>query len=431
MATKQWEVDDEDNYLCPITGNLMEDPCTISCGHTFERSALTAWFARNQNCCPMGRCELKEKSMIPNINLRTCIRELLKKKKTAIEEQKGGKKHQPPFAVLFLGNTGVGKSHLIEDLTGLRHLAGACGQSFTAEVKSYSTQSGLVVIDTPGLADTMGRSLEYLNAIVAKVRSCRCLPAIVIQYEDKFTSQFTTCLEAVSLCLNLLIHDYILIVNKVTYGGRGAEPSEVIAQLVEQVSQIIGRPPLRVIEHQRGAVFPEHVLLPSTRVFALGAVYTIEELWDRTNTKIAKIEYILDRVRQFMHAEEQFLAVSAVLRKEGLSRLMYGADEVRSSIVESVEERRFGKFFLGVCALPFAELGSRLLGGGELISSLLASPVELVIDGITINWKRPTEREQRFLAENQNGVIALFEKLERVREFYSIIRKPAPSSASP
>lgn len=411
-----WGVDEERyDFTCAITGEIMEDPCSIPCGHTFERKAIVEWL-KGHSFCPMSRCELKENpQVVPNINLRNCIQEY-QKTRTA--------KYR--FAILFLGNTGVGKSHLVEDLVQQQGLSGDGGESTTTEVKSYYTPNGLLIIDTPGLADTAGRTLKYLDNIVAKVRTRRCLPTIVIQYGEKFTSQFSTCLEAISLCLNLHIHDYILIVNKVTVGGRGhGGPNEVIAQMVEQVTQIIGRKPAKLVAHPMGlAVFEEHMLLPLQPVFTPGAVYTIQELWDRTHTKYQKIEYIIERIKQFMLAEEKFLVVSSIMRNEGWGRFAYGADEFRACVSTAFEQGNYGSFLFGALALPFAEGGTRLLGGGEMFVSLLTTPVEALIDGIAMGWKRPTDNEKQFLAENQRGVVAMYEKLQRVRDFYSVIRTP-------
>ena len=43
------EADPEDapsDFLCPISHELMVDPVSPLCGHTFERKAIEQWFLR-------------------------------------------------------------------------------------------------------------------------------------------------------------------------------------------------------------------------------------------------------------------------------------------------------------------------------------------------------------------------------------------------
>ncbi|OEU14587.1 hypothetical protein FRACYDRAFT_269613 [Fragilariopsis cylindrus CCMP1102] len=44
------------NYICPLTLQLMEDPVNDECGHTFERRAILDWLKTSGNgCCPLSR----------------------------------------------------------------------------------------------------------------------------------------------------------------------------------------------------------------------------------------------------------------------------------------------------------------------------------------------------------------------------------------
>lgn len=43
-----------DEFFCPITKMVMQDPVSIECGHTFEKSAIEQWF-ENFNVCPECR----------------------------------------------------------------------------------------------------------------------------------------------------------------------------------------------------------------------------------------------------------------------------------------------------------------------------------------------------------------------------------------
>eukprot|EP00923_Selenidium_pygospionis_P046624 GHVN01080536.1.p1 GENE.GHVN01080536.1~~GHVN01080536.1.p1 ORF type:complete len:167 (+),score=23.78 GHVN01080536.1:266-766(+) len=51
-------------HLCPITTEVMTDPVMITCGDTFERSAIVDWF-KNNNTCPNCR-QPSDKKLMPN-----------------------------------------------------------------------------------------------------------------------------------------------------------------------------------------------------------------------------------------------------------------------------------------------------------------------------------------------------------------------------
>lgn len=42
-----------DEYLCPITHNVMREPVLLlETGHTYERWAIVEWFSRGRRNCP-------------------------------------------------------------------------------------------------------------------------------------------------------------------------------------------------------------------------------------------------------------------------------------------------------------------------------------------------------------------------------------------
>ena len=61
-------------YICPITLDIMQDPVVISDGHTFERTSIAAWFANNDTS-PLTNVVLANKILIPNIALRNRIQD--------------------------------------------------------------------------------------------------------------------------------------------------------------------------------------------------------------------------------------------------------------------------------------------------------------------------------------------------------------------
>ncbi|KAK7394117.1 hypothetical protein VNO78_14636 [Psophocarpus tetragonolobus] len=40
-------------FVCPLTGNLFEEPVTLETGQTFEREAIKAWFEKGNRTCPV------------------------------------------------------------------------------------------------------------------------------------------------------------------------------------------------------------------------------------------------------------------------------------------------------------------------------------------------------------------------------------------
>ena len=62
-----------DEYLCPITTEIMTDPVTTLDGFTYERAAITEWL-RTKDTSPKTGATLESKALIPNYNLRSIIR---------------------------------------------------------------------------------------------------------------------------------------------------------------------------------------------------------------------------------------------------------------------------------------------------------------------------------------------------------------------
>merc|ERR1711964_542924 len=72
-------VDHPDEFLCPITQELMVDPVTLSDGHNYERSAITEWFTvgENTDVSPLQGDALENKTLTPNPALRLRIEEYM------------------------------------------------------------------------------------------------------------------------------------------------------------------------------------------------------------------------------------------------------------------------------------------------------------------------------------------------------------------
>ena len=62
-----------DDYICPITSEIMSDPVSTLDGFTYERAAITEWL-RTKDTSPKTGATLESKALISNYNLRSIIR---------------------------------------------------------------------------------------------------------------------------------------------------------------------------------------------------------------------------------------------------------------------------------------------------------------------------------------------------------------------
>jgi len=67
-------------FLCPITYEVMRDPVFCTDGHTYERSAIIAWFAKGKTTSPITNQVLPSLETFPNHNLRSQIQGFLQEK---------------------------------------------------------------------------------------------------------------------------------------------------------------------------------------------------------------------------------------------------------------------------------------------------------------------------------------------------------------
>lgn len=60
-------------FLCPITLEIMTDPVIVASGQTYERESIQKWFESNHRTCPATRQNLTHLSLAPNYALRNLI----------------------------------------------------------------------------------------------------------------------------------------------------------------------------------------------------------------------------------------------------------------------------------------------------------------------------------------------------------------------
>ena len=62
-----------DDFICPITSEIMTDPVSTEDGFTYERAAIMEWL-RTKDTSPKTGATLESKALIPNHSLRSMIR---------------------------------------------------------------------------------------------------------------------------------------------------------------------------------------------------------------------------------------------------------------------------------------------------------------------------------------------------------------------
>ncbi|GLT83123.1 hypothetical protein SLE2022_014320 [Rubroshorea leprosula] len=63
-----------DDFMCPISLEIMSDPVILSSGHTFDRASIQRWLDSGHRTCPITKLPLPEHpSLIPNHALRSLI----------------------------------------------------------------------------------------------------------------------------------------------------------------------------------------------------------------------------------------------------------------------------------------------------------------------------------------------------------------------
>ena len=71
-----------DDFICPITSEIMTDPVTTLDGFTYEREAITEWL-RTKDTEPTTGATLESKKLIPNHSLRSIIRRFTEERTVA------------------------------------------------------------------------------------------------------------------------------------------------------------------------------------------------------------------------------------------------------------------------------------------------------------------------------------------------------------
>lgn len=62
-----------DDFMCPITLEIMSDPVTLSTGHTYDRSSIVTWFSSGNHTCPKTGEKLICVDFVQNLAMKHLI----------------------------------------------------------------------------------------------------------------------------------------------------------------------------------------------------------------------------------------------------------------------------------------------------------------------------------------------------------------------
>tara|TARA_B100002052_G_scaffold297468_1_gene328268 strand:- start:1053 stop:2153 length:1101 start_codon:yes stop_codon:yes gene_type:complete len=74
-SDKNIDNEPKDEFMCPLTLEIMNDPVVASDGYTYERSVIEDWFRKGNNTSPITNETLEFKTLFSNKTLRILINE--------------------------------------------------------------------------------------------------------------------------------------------------------------------------------------------------------------------------------------------------------------------------------------------------------------------------------------------------------------------
>lgn len=68
-----------EDFLCPITQQMMENPVVVADGHSYEREFIDQWFKRGNRTSPLTNQPLDNFTLAPNLALKKAISDFKQK----------------------------------------------------------------------------------------------------------------------------------------------------------------------------------------------------------------------------------------------------------------------------------------------------------------------------------------------------------------
>ena len=76
----------DDNFMCPITFEVMGDPVSCADGHSYDRAAITRWL-QDHNTSPKTGMPLEHTNLVPNHALRSAIQDWQQEQEAAMRDR--------------------------------------------------------------------------------------------------------------------------------------------------------------------------------------------------------------------------------------------------------------------------------------------------------------------------------------------------------
>jgi hypothetical protein len=264
-------VDDDDRrpneHFCPITLQVMKDPVVAADGHSYERSAISEYFqSRMGSRSPITGLSLANQNLFDNQALKAMIVDwkpgrqgepsVLETRDAASIAERVREEFQRNAALLdsskgkdivaFLGNTGAGKSTLVNFLTGKELVVGPYGEDYvlahpedkTAMVIGAGGNSetlypkfidvgDLRFFDLPGFNDTDGSERNLVNAAFIRkiLLDAASVRLVIVAGQDQFTADRSASVKQLFDCVkqlfvanqdNVLVDNGVFVATKIT-----------------------------------------------------------------------------------------------------------------------------------------------------------------------------------------------------------------------